>query len=89
MKIDYPSITYLLYKVILQIINNVTIMKLWIKNITNYQAFEKRMGTIGTNVKFGKNVKLSGIDNIHLGNNGHICSGCFIRGEGGLDIRIT
>jgi len=43
MKIDYPSITYLLYKVILKIINNVTIMKLWIKNITNYQSFKNRM----------------------------------------------
>ena len=44
-------------------------------------------GKIGKGCKFGKNVVISGCNNIQLGDNVHIGSGCFIRAEGGVVIR--
>jgi len=40
----------------------------------------------GRAVHFGENLRLSGVENISLGDNVHIGSGAFIRGEGGLSI---
>lgn len=40
-----------------------------------------------SSVKFGKDVRISGYDNIKFGKNIHIGSGCFIKAEGGLEIQ--
>ncbi|WP_319409920.1 acyltransferase [uncultured Desulfosarcina sp.] len=43
-------------------------------------------GNIGSGGLFGRNVVLSGMAKVNIGNNVHIGTGSFIRGEGGLTI---
>lgn len=43
-------------------------------------------GKVGKDVKFGKNVMISGVSNIEIGNNVHIGTNGFIRANGGLTI---
>ena len=47
----------------------------------------KSDGYIGKKTKFGHNVKISGLDNLFLGNNVYIGSNAFIRADGGLTIK--
>ncbi len=56
------------------------------QNFAHYKVLTSGDGKIGKGVKFGKNVNISGISSVSIGNNVHIGTGCFFRGEGGLEI---
>lgn len=74
------------YFALKKISNRITRLVSRLNNQAVYQSFYKSKGKIGIGVKFGRNVTISGFDHITIGNNVHIGSGCFIRGEGGLII---
>ena len=57
------------------------------ENKRHYERIKNSKGEIGINVKFGKDVIISGVNKIKIGDNVHIGSGCFIRAEGGLIIK--
>ena len=56
------------------------------ENIEHYRKINISKGKIGNDVKFGKNVVISGCDKVQLNNNIHIGSDSFIRADGGLII---
>jgi acetyltransferase-like isoleucine patch superfamily enzyme len=74
------------YKIITRIIKLYISFEKKQQNISFKKIIFNNGGKIGSDVKFGHNVKISGFKNIKIGNNVHIGKGCFIRSEGGLSI---
>jgi acetyltransferase-like isoleucine patch superfamily enzyme len=78
---------------------NLLVFKIYIKISSKFNKFKKRQeslqhykyisesgGFIGSDVKFGNNVVISGHKKISIGRNVHFGSDTFIRAEGGLEI---
>lgn len=74
------------YKIITRIIKLYISFEKKQQNISLYKSIINNGGKIGRDVKFGHNVKISGVKNIKIGNNVHIGKGTFIRADGGLSI---
>jgi acetyltransferase-like isoleucine patch superfamily enzyme len=74
----------LIYKIIRKIKTIYQKYKLNFQNQILLNGLKSKGAIIGSNVKFGRNVTISGGKNIVIGNNVYIGSNAFIRGEGGL-----
>jgi acetyltransferase-like isoleucine patch superfamily enzyme len=76
----------LVFKIINFIIKHYKVFELKHQNKALIKLILSRGGILGSHVKFGRNVVISGSSSIKIGNNVHFGTGGFIRADGGLTI---